>query len=874
LQLRGAGRGLVLLLAASSAGALTALAQDKPTPGDREAGSPAAAVKNRLRLEAVETEVHPEKDETLVVLRGEAHIRFESQIKKDTQFLDIRAENAVAFVPPQEKLEKDGAPSIRALYAEGHVRLSQRASNEPSFVLESSKLWLDLVGERAYAIDAVAHMPGSTHKPAALPPDPRNTPRSAATFTLRAQKLRLEGTSVLTAEGGAISVCDFGLPHEALEATRITIVETGKKKKPPAALAVSAALGDVGGTAIAHRVVRDLPWRAFRDMTRQRAEPNEGSDAIFYATRDPRWVEIDHPSLRVRPPFLDDDGFGFPLPFALDWETDWPFPDVRIGHTSHWGYYEKAELNIPLIHRADFLHDSQDRREKDGLDLSVRGGGGFYEDRGGTGDGSVHWDYYDEGQRTGRGELDGTYVRDRALLDSNGSVIPDEQRYWVHGFIQQDLPLGAHLDAEVSKQSDLNYLLEWDRGAALNEKPQETYVYLRDAWDDLGVRIDASTRLNIFQSQVEDLPRARADWLLTPVFVSPILGGLYFTAGVEEAQLRRRFDDFLSESPLPDQLVVREDLNGELDYKLSLFDRIYLRAWGDGRFTDWNERQILPDDGPGSTEHADIDRFLGEVGARAGTQFDAPFVLTDSGFTIRHVVIPEVGYDDRILDTRDPGTIVQIDQTDTYYPGSYVYARIRNRLQWADNPSGKGAHDLFDWTIEGRYFPTDLRLGPQQKVWGEIYSDARLYLGTEGTLRAVAEIDPNDHTLLRLDTTLTWMFTRSLAKWLGEKDKIYPDVSFSVGYHQLANVTNAIAYGVDARLTESWGVSFQELYDLDQHSFLSHRLTVRRYFHGFAFEVDGSWNPILHDASVSFGVLPFFEGDEPAERLPLDFGGR
>ena len=78
------------------------------------------------------------------------------------------------------------------------------------------------------------------------------------------------------------------------------------KKKLPAALVVSAALGDVGGTAIGHKVQRDLPYRAFRDMTRQRAEPNEGSDAIFHATRDPRWVEVQGPGLRVRPPFLGD----------------------------------------------------------------------------------------------------------------------------------------------------------------------------------------------------------------------------------------------------------------------------------------------------------------------------------------------------------------------------------------------------------------------------------------------------------------------------------------------------------------------------------------------------------------------------------------
>lgn len=839
------------------AGALPVLAQDR-----REQKGP----KNHLKLEAWNTEAQLEKDGTLVVLLGEAHIAFQSLVKKDAQFLEVRADNAVAFVPSESELRNEGAPAIRALYAEGHVRLAQRMKGAAPFVLEADQLWLDLVGERAYAVNAIARMPGSKKPKKTVGPNPRSSQPGAASFALRAKKLRLEGTDVLIAEGAAFSACPFGLPHEALEATRITIVEAHPDREPPAALAVAAALGDVGGAAIARKAERDLPFRAFRDITRRRVEPREGSDAIFHSMKDPRFVSSEDAALRVRPPFLGEEGVALPFPVPLAWETDWPFPDIRVGQSSRFGWFEKASIKLPIL-RHGILHDSKDKHVKDGLDLDVKGGGAFYEQRGGSGEGGAQWQYLDDGKRAARGSITGTYIHDRAPFDRNGAPVPDEDRYWVRGVHQQDLPLGVHVDTEVSKLSDRNYLREWERSAALTQKEQETYIYARRTWDDLGARIDGRWRLNGFQNQVEDLPRARLDWLLTPVFTPTPFGGLYFTAKTEVAHFRRRFDDALR---LPDERLVREDLEGRLDYKASVADKIYLRAYGSGRFTDWSKRQ----NADGTTSHDSVERFMGTVGGRVGTQFDAPFVLSDSGFTLRHVLIPEVGYENRLLDTRDPATLVQIDEVDTYRPGAYVYGRLRNRLQWAHDPSGKGSKELLDVILEARYFPTNERLAPQQQIWGTVFSDARLYLGSEGTLRAIAEVDPNRHRLLRLDTTFTWLASRSVGSWLGEPDKVYPDISVDVGFHELADLSRFVGWGVDARFTPSWGARFEQLYDIDKRDFLRHRLIVRRYFHSFAFELTGSWDPILKDTRVSFAVVPFFEDTELPAYQPLDFTGQ
>jgi hypothetical protein len=850
LRRRG-GRLRLVLLASALAASLPVLAQES----DKKP-------KNRLRLEAEKVDI--QKKESIVVLLGEAHIQLEGVAdrghgQKAAQFLDVRADDAVAFVPSESDLRNNGAAPIRQLYAEGHVRLSQKIEGQRPFLLEAEKLWLDLVGEKAYAVNATARLPGSQRPPTAVTtPNPQNTPLRQATFTLQARKLHLQGTTVLEGEDASLSACDFGLPHEALEAAKITIVQAGTRRKPITALTAAAGLGDTGGTAIAGRAIRDLPYRSLSHDLRDPGHAHEGSDAVYNVAQDPRMVHVEDPSLRVRPPFLGEEGVSAPFPIPLAWESDWPFPNVRVGQSSRFGWFELAEIKVP-IWRPDMLYDNDDRRVRDGLEVNATAGGGFYENRGGTGNGGVTYQYTDLGIPVAKGQIAGEYIHDRAEFDRNGSIVPTEDRYWVRGVHQQDLPLGIHLDAEFSRQSDRDYLLEWERGVAFNQKPQETYVYLRDQWDDLGARVDASARLNDFQSQVEDMPRGRLDWILQPIVTRPDLGGLYFTSGVELAQLRRRYDDFLSVTPLPDRRLAREDLVGELDYKLSILDKVYFRAYGSGEYTNWSETQLA-----NGVDHDSIDRFVGTVGARAGTQFDAPFVLSDTGLTLRHVVIPEAGYENRILDTRDPATIVQIDNVDTYGPGSYVYARLRNRFQIADTPTGKNARDLIDITTELRYFPTNERLVPQQEKWGTIYSDGRLYLGTDGIVRCVSEVDPDRHRLLRLDATGTFFLSRSIQKWMDEQEKIYPDVYLSLGYHVLADLSQAVSWGFEVRLTPSWGVSVAELYDFQQHSFLTHQVILRRYFHNFAVEGTFSYNQILHDTAFTFSILPFFEGADAA----------
>jgi hypothetical protein len=196
--------------------AMPVLAEDKPQPRGLREGvtfiSSAAVV-----------EVHERGGETAVVLLGDAHILIEIEAQADhatkpgeaaheKQLIDLRAENAVVYVPIRPADLRGGTVvrgfpflldrlPMRALYAEGNVRLEQRLLNgkgkralEGPSVLEASQIYLDVVSERIYAQDASARLSaGPKRLPSAGTSTAAKGPSQEAAFTLRAESMRIRG---------------------------------------------------------------------------------------------------------------------------------------------------------------------------------------------------------------------------------------------------------------------------------------------------------------------------------------------------------------------------------------------------------------------------------------------------------------------------------------------------------------------------------------------------------------------------------------------------------------------------------------------------------------------------------------------------------
>jgi hypothetical protein len=913
LQRQGGLAWVVLVLAAGAAS--PAAAQEKPEtppapPHDAKEDKGRAAVS---LLSTHDLELRKTGDEWTILLRGDVHLAIETAPEKprpgavdkhERQRLDLRADDAVVYVPAR----KDGlapdpnrlATAVRAFYGEGHVALIQETVKDvPSkdgketetkrvgqaFRLESSRLWIDLVSERVVAFDAVATIPGGTKRQSTLGTAAPSQTSQQAEFTLRAEKLRLAGADAIEADKASLSVCDFGLPHEAIEAEKIRILVDAEqmRRKRPKALTACAALGDVGATWVAWRSERDLPFRAFREITRGKVKDREGSDAIHHAEQDPRSIVLEGAELRVRPPYFGEEGFGLPFPIPIPYDTDWLIPQVRIGHSSRFGYFALGELKVPIL-KQDVVHERTtnskedgDRHVREGLELDALVGGAEFEKRGPAGDPGFSYEYRDaQGTSVAKGQIRYFFLEDRADFDRNGTPVTRDDRYWLRGAHQQELNLGSDvakvmgaapvtsdslasladhvkLDAEVSKQSDRDLLFEYFRSVAYTQKEQETYVYLRRAWDEVGFRLIGKWRLNDFQSQTEELPSARLDILTFPLFVTDRFGGTYLTVHSEAAHLRTREDDAVPN--VPDERLARADVDTRLDYKLPIGNLLYAAAYAEGRYTIWSQSQ----DHTGA-----LDRVIGATGAHLGSQADAVLPFSIGDYWIRHVLIPEAGFEDRYYVSREPLDLIPVDEVETYKPQEYVFLRLRNRLQYAADADGKRARDFLDLTIEGRYFPKNEPLDPAQKQWATALGDGRLYFGDFGNWRTEVEVDPNRHRLLKLESTVTLLATRAGLAIAGRDPKgiAYPDIALNVGYHDVVDITRAVSWSFDVKLTPSWGFRVEEIYDFLQHSFLRHRVVVTRRFHNWALEGSGSYDPILHDTSFTFSVLPLLEDED------------
>jgi hypothetical protein len=797
--------------------------------------------------------------EAVFVLEGDAQARLGLPRRAETaarsappsrlQVIDVKADAVVLFVPNGP----DRASDIpwRALYAEGFVRLEAfevpcgpdgkpRPGAKPPVpsVIEADRLWLDLVRERGWA--SKARLRGGA---------PAHGTRLPSQFILRADELRMATLDTVEAKDASLSVCEFGLPHEAVEAKTIRLVLPTPPGRPFPAAAV--ALGDMGGAVVARRPPGRL-WLA-RDIRSDRKDSvREGSDALYHRGLETKRLEVEDAQVRLRPPYVGEEGFAIPVLPWFAWQSNWPFPDVRVGHSSAFGWFGELGARIPLVEK-DLVHEDGWKHERRGLELDTKVGVEGYEKRGAAGDFALHWDFSGEGEkRLADGALRFYGIVDQGDVDRNGTPVPDDRnRYWLSFLHQEFVPQVGNLqiDSEVQKQSDRNFLLEYQRQVARTEKEQETYIYARESWDEIGARLIGKWRLNDFQTQTEELPRARVDVITSPIFTTEYLGGLYATLGLEGAHLRQRFD---VDTPFTDEpRIGRGDFDGRLDYKIAL-GPLYARAWAEGEYTAWSDN---------AKDDRAIDRYVGAWGGNLSTWIHRPFELPFELGTIRHVLIPSIGYEDRPLVTRTPDQLLQFDQIDAIFPTEFFYARVRNRIQLASSAiqEGGGATDLLDVSVEGRYFPHLRDNPPTFESKSEITVDGKIWALTYGYARVRMEIDPNEYARHKLP-----LFESSVnatpVKWL----------TLSASYNDVRDVARAVGWAAEWKITPCWSARVEELYDLDQRKFLRHKGVVRRIFHELALEFTGSYDPLLNDLAFTVSVTPAFDTEERPD--PFKFG--
>ena len=371
--------------------------------------------------------------------------------------------------------EGEATPRPRWVFAAGAVRMRVDTGTgdrmEGELVVEAERVWLDVLHEDAEAEQATVRLRSGA------------TGGLIGTPVVRAERVRVEGLRRVVAERAEFTTCDFGEPHYALRARRLTVEALGLEEER----------GPV------------LPALVERSQ--------EGSDALQRESQAPREIDLEDVELEV---------FGerrLTLPFPM-WRTNWPLPRVRVGQSSRLGGFGVVELDVDLAEWQTGIGR---------LRLSGETGAEVYSQRGEGGSLGLRWSRSGEGGG-GRGALRGFGLRDRGEEDRVGTPVETEGRYWLRGVIREQLG-DLEIDAEASKQSDAGVLLEYFRGVQQTEKEQETYLHLRYRRDALALRGIGRVRLNDFQEQVERLPEVRLDWTHVPLGTDPRWGGLYLDLG-------------------------------------------------------------------------------------------------------------------------------------------------------------------------------------------------------------------------------------------------------------------------------------------------------------------------------------------------------
>lgn len=763
----------------------------RPAPaGGAALGGIAGAVASRAgwREDLLVLQSGPREDARLVVeverpaRRGKPGGRY---------VVDVRAESIVVFLSVRGADARTAWP--RAVYAEGFVRLVVE-SPQGDAAIEAEEALFDLGRERAFVRDAELRA-----RPRAATSG--SGPLGGAPLLVRAARLRALGSSRIVAEDLMASPCDLGAPHVALHANR---------------LEVTAADPDAAGPLLGPLL--------------QRREAPGGSDAMLRARSSPRWIDLDGVGLLVVPPYRDGEALRLPaLPFG-SWRSDWPVPSVRFGRSTRLGTFGVIEVGHGLL--------SLRSKERGKLDVSALERVEHYSERGTGGELGLDWDHA-QGPFRGEGYARAFFMDDRADVDRSGAPIETEHRFWLRGLARETLPGGVQVDAEVSRLSDRGLLLEYFRSVLFTEKEQETYAYARWTHDALGLRAIGRFRLNEFQSQVEQLPEAKLDWVHAPLLTDPTWGGLYLDVAARAGVLRVRPDDDLA---LPSYRAGRGDLDAELSYKQTL-GPLVLRAFGGARETGWTGRA--------ADEEEDIDRFAAHAGWNLATTFWRE-LETPWRAVLRHELTPEVGTRHVLGVTRDPAELLPFDEVEQLVDTDYVFLRLRTRL--LTDVAGR-RRKLLDVALETRYFPRDHgRDAPRR--WGALLYDVRLDPAQWLSVRVRGEHDLNRGSLTSLDVT--------------GKVTIAP-VSLSVSWRDLPGLgIKALGWSVDAMLTPAWTVGFSQQYDVESGDFLYHQGRIVRSFHCVSLEVTLMHDPQQHETAASFsvGLAPLFGSDAgtPFER--------
>ena len=503
--------------------------------------------------------------------------------------------------------------------------------------------------------------------------------------------------------------------------------------------------------------------------------------------------------------------------------THTPLRRIEVGNSDAFGTYVTTEWDLWDI-LAGGSAESVSARVSKWTDFVALAD--YYDDRGPAG--GLEFDYRREDIA---GYALGYYVNDRGA--DSGGFEPSSEDRWRLKWRQRAFIGALQVDTEFSDISDRGFLPEYFEREAKEGKEQETYVYVKKAWENAQASLLYKARINDFQTGTEYLPQARYDVVRFPFLDGRILYGSTTRAG----NVRFRPDNDASRASYRTQRV---DSIQFLEAPLQLGSGFTATPFATARGT-WYDADAAGDEAT---------RYAASWGAKVA--FPALWRVYDVENStldihgLRHIAALDVTYRDIYDATKTPGELLQFDEVDTVDTGKIATIRLKQRLQTRRPSAELGAPqrtvDFARLEAEADFFPE-----PGSDNAGDNWSDLRLYGRVNLTDDISLLADGDYHTYDgKFDKAGVWVRTDHS-----------PRTSWGIGSLYTRAISSSTLTGqLEHQISDVWEIALLAQYDYDENEMLDETFVLRRNLHRFVLEIAVDYDRGRDGTSVGLRIYP------------------
>jgi hypothetical protein len=442
---------------------------------------------------------------------------------------------------------------------------------------------------------------------------------------------------------------------------------------------------------------------------------------------------------------------------------------------------------------------------------------------------------------------------------------------------RQFLPYDWQLTLETSYLSDENYLESFHRGEFLTDKEQETLIHLKRIKDNWAFAIMGKWRINDFQDQLEELPSAQYHLKGQSLFDDKVV--LYHDSTI--GRYRQRIGDNHSLPIVSGEDFTFASTRTELDMPLKASSgSTNIVPYVAGTF-GYDDRSGFARDlvtGTG-TDFGSQDVFIGEVGARASTQYHKTFNDVRSKFWdingIRHIVKP---YVNAAIFAESTDTVQQRDKFNVGVlqrwqtkrgTGSkertVEWMRLNTDFTWVGGDSSAPVRpDKFLWN--NSIVPLSALSAPHISN-GDLGSPLRTF-ETFGMQRDSFNADyiwrMSDTTALLSDLNYD-VENRQVEQFdIGFSRMRWPDLSYYVGTRYLKNIevgddkenSNAFTFAVTYKINPRYTITLATQYDFGLKQKIGSQVTLIRRYHRLYYGLTFSMDESLDRQAIVLSIWP------------------